>query len=181
NLDHDMHDGTIQQGDQWLQNNIDAYAQWTKANNSLLIVTWDEDDGSQNNQVATFFVGPMVQQGQYSETINHFNMLRTIEDMYGLTYAAQNATATPITATRTTTTASPPAAPSNLTASAASTSEIDLAWKNNDSNTTSFKIERSTDDVTFTQITSVGGNVTTYNDTGLNAGTQYYYRVRASD
>src|SRR2546421_623485 len=74
-----------------------------------------------------------------------------------------------------------PAAPSNLTASAASMSEIDFSGKNNDSNPTSFKIEGSTDDATFTQIDSVGGSVTSYNNPGLPAGTQYYYRVRASD
>jgi hypothetical protein len=92
-----MHDGTIQQGDTWLQNNINAYAQWAKTHNSLLIVTWDEDDGSQNNQVATIFYGQMVQPGQYGEQINHFNVLRTIEDMYGVTPSGQSANVSPIT------------------------------------------------------------------------------------
>jgi phosphatidylinositol-3-phosphatase len=85
NLNNDMHDGTIQQGDTWLKNTIDPYVQWAKSNNSLLIVTWDEDDSSQNNQIPTIFVGPMVKSGQYSETINHYTVLRTLEDMYGLT------------------------------------------------------------------------------------------------
>ena len=93
NLDDDMHDGTIRQGDTWLQSNIDGYLQWAQSNNSLLIVTWDEDDGSGNNRVATLFLGPMVNPGQYSETINHFNVLRTIEDTYGLSYAGQSANA----------------------------------------------------------------------------------------
>src|SRR5207245_2144072 len=74
-----------------------------------------------------------------------------------------------------------PAAPSNLTATAASTSEIDLAWTNNASNATSVKIERSPDGTTFTQITTVSGSATSYNDTGLSANTKYYYRVRASN
>lgn len=80
----DMHDGTIAEGDTWLENNLSAYATWAQSHNSLLIVTWDEDDGSQNNQVATIFVGPMVKSGQYSEKIDHYNVLRTIEAMYGL-------------------------------------------------------------------------------------------------
>jgi hypothetical protein len=96
NLQDDMHDGTIQQGDTWLKNNIDAYVQWAKTHNSLLIVTWDENDGTQNNQIPTIFVGPMVANGQYAETINHFNVLRTIEDMYGLSHAGASATAAPI-------------------------------------------------------------------------------------
>ncbi len=97
NLQDDMHDGTIQQGDTWLQQNMDSYAQWAKANNSLLVVTWDEDDLSQNNQIATIFVGQMVKSGQYNETINHYNVLRTLEDMYGLPDANSSSTATPIT------------------------------------------------------------------------------------
>ena len=97
NLLDDMHDGTIQQGDTWLQTNIDAYAQWAKTHNSLLIVTWDEDDSSMSNQVPTVFYGAGVKTGQYSEHINHFNVLRTVEDMYALPYAGAAASATPIT------------------------------------------------------------------------------------
>jgi acid phosphatase len=52
NLNDDMHDGTISQADTWLQNNLGAYVQFVKTNNSLLIVTWDEDDGT----AATIFL-----------------------------------------------------------------------------------------------------------------------------
>ena len=48
-----MHDGSIAQGDAWLNNNLSAYATWAKANNSLLVVTWDEDDNGENNQIPT--------------------------------------------------------------------------------------------------------------------------------
>lgn len=93
----DMHDGTIAQGDAWLQQNMDAYIQFAQTHNSLLIITWDEDDSSMNNQVPTIFLGPMVKQGQFAEKINHFNVLRTLEDLYGLTHAGAAASATPIT------------------------------------------------------------------------------------
>jgi acid phosphatase len=96
NLLDDMHDGTIQQGDTWLKNNIDAYAQWAKSNNSLLIVTWDEDDYSESNQVPTIFVGQSVKAGTYSETINHYNVLRTLEDMYGLSALGNSASVSSI-------------------------------------------------------------------------------------
>lgn len=96
NLNDDMHDGTIAQGDTFLQQNLSSYIQFAQTHNGLLIVTWDEDDNSASNQVATIFVGPMVKQGQFSETINHFNVLRTLEDMYGLTHAGSAASATPI-------------------------------------------------------------------------------------
>jgi uncharacterized membrane protein len=96
NLNDDMHDGTIAQGDTWLQQHINSYVQFAQAHNSLLIVTWDEDDNSSSNQIPTIFVGPMVKQGQFSETINHFNVLRTLEDLYGLTHAGSAASATAI-------------------------------------------------------------------------------------
>jgi hypothetical protein len=97
NLQDDMHDGTVQQGDTWLRNNMDAYAQWAKTHNSLLVVTWDEDDNSANNQIPTIITGAGVTAGSYSETINHYNVLRTLEDAYGLPRAGASASATPIT------------------------------------------------------------------------------------
>ena len=96
----DMHNGTdptrITIGDTWLQNNLNGYIQWARTNNSLLIFTFDEDDFSQNNKITTFFFGPMVWKGSYSNYVNHYSILRTIEDMYGLTHAGNAATATPI-------------------------------------------------------------------------------------
>ncbi|MCH0559373.1 MULTISPECIES: alkaline phosphatase family protein [Streptomyces] len=97
NLDDDMHDGTVKQGDTWLKNNLGAYATWAKSHNSLLAVTWDEDDGSTSNQIPTIFYGAGVKAGDYSETINHYNVLRTLEDAYGLAATGNASSATPIT------------------------------------------------------------------------------------
>jgi acid phosphatase len=84
NLNDDMHDATIGQGDTWLQNNIDAYAQWAKTHNSLLIVTWDEDDSTGNNQVATILYGANVVTGRYGATqYDHFNMCATLAALVG--------------------------------------------------------------------------------------------------
>ena len=97
NLCDDMNSCPISTGDTWLQNNIDSYAQWAKTHNSVLIVTWDEDDSSGNNQIATIFYGAGIKPGTYSESINHYNVLRTIEDAYGLQHDANAGSATPIT------------------------------------------------------------------------------------
>jgi hypothetical protein len=97
NLRNDMHDGTVAQGDTWLRTNLDAYAQWAKTHNSLLVVTWDEDDSSASNHIPTIFVGQHVLQGTYAERINHYNVLRTLEDAYGLPRAGASSSATPIT------------------------------------------------------------------------------------
>ncbi len=74
----------------------------------------------------------------------------------------------------------PLAAPDELTATAASSSEIDLSWENNSATATGFTIERSTDGTTFNPIGTASGNATTFNDTGLSAGTSYTYQVVAT-
>ncbi len=94
---HDMHDGTIAQGDTWLSDNLGTYATWAGTHNSLLIVTWDEDDFFGTNQIATIFYGAHVAPGSYSEHIDHYSVLRTLEDMYGLRTVGASTTATPIT------------------------------------------------------------------------------------
>ena len=97
---NDMHDGkdpgAIQAGDRWLQQHLDTYVQWAQEHNSLLIVTWDEDNKKENNRIVTLFVGPMVQVGRYEQRITHYNVLRTIEDLYGLPHAGASADAAPI-------------------------------------------------------------------------------------
>ncbi|MDP3297216.1 MAG: fibronectin type III domain-containing protein, partial [Thermodesulfovibrionia bacterium] len=73
-----------------------------------------------------------------------------------------------------------PSAPSNLTATAMSSSQINLSWMDNSNNETGFKIERKKGATgTYSQVATVGVNVTTYSNTGLLANTTYYYRVRA--
>jgi hypothetical protein len=79
-------------------------------------------------------------------------------------------------------TASPlpaPAAPSNLSATPVSSSRIDLAWTDNATNEAGFKVERSTDGVTFAVLANVGANATSYSATSLPSGTTYAFRVRA--
>ncbi|WP_193378525.1 fibronectin type III domain-containing protein, partial [Singulisphaera acidiphila] len=74
----------------------------------------------------------------------------------------------------------PPAAPTNLTATPSSETRINLAWTDLSTNEQGFKIERSTDGVNFTQIATVGANQTAYPvTTGLTPGTTYSFRVRA--
>lgn len=94
---HDMHDGSVAQGDAWLKQNLASYADWALQHNSLLIVTWDEDDGSEHNRIATIVVGQMVKPGRSAQRINHYNLLRTIEEMYGLPYLNETASAKPVT------------------------------------------------------------------------------------
>ncbi len=93
---NDMHDGSIAQGDAWLSANLEAYARWASAHNSLLIVTWDEDDGTGDNRIATIFAGAMVRPGSTPQRIDHYSILRTLEDMYGLSRLGESARARPV-------------------------------------------------------------------------------------
>ncbi|MFH1228372.1 MAG: fibronectin type III domain-containing protein, partial [Planctomycetota bacterium] len=70
-------------------------------------------------------------------------------------------------------------APSILTATAVSSAQINLGWQDNSSVESGFKIERSLDGITFTQITTVGANNISYPNTGLAENTAYYYRIRS--
>jgi Hint domain-containing protein/phosphoesterase family protein len=97
NVNDDMHNGTIAAGDSWLQTNLSAYALWATSHNSLLIVTWDESGGTQNNQVPAIFYGADVKPGVYTTTsYDHYNMLSTLLAGYGLTGPNNAATAAPI-------------------------------------------------------------------------------------
>jgi hypothetical protein len=105
NLINDMHDGkspsAIAAGDKWLRKNMDAYYQWAKQHNSLLIVTFDENseftftggitnpsdgDGRKRNRIATIIAGAHIKPGEYAEDkgVTHVNLLRTLEAMYKL-------------------------------------------------------------------------------------------------
>jgi acid phosphatase len=84
NLCNDMHDCGVTAGDKWASANLPAYVTWAKKHNSLLVVTFDEDNGSSANHIATLLVGPMVTPGTSAQPVDHYGLLRTVEDMYGL-------------------------------------------------------------------------------------------------
>jgi hypothetical protein len=79
--------GKITKADNWIRNNLGAYINWAASNNSLFILTFDMDSAANQSPIPTIFTGAMVLPGQYSQMINHFNVLRTLEEMYGLPYA----------------------------------------------------------------------------------------------
>ena len=92
-------DPFVFRGDRWLRDHLETYVQWAQQHNSLLIVTWDEDNDNakEHNRIVTLFVGPMVKAGRYDQRITHYNVLRTIEDLYGLPHSGASADAEPIT------------------------------------------------------------------------------------
>lgn len=73
-----------------------------------------------------------------------------------------------------------PAAPTSLTATTVSSSQINLTWQDNSAVESGYYIDRKQGFTgLWTQVASVGSNVTSWQDTGRAAGTTYMYRVRA--
>jgi len=80
-----------------LQQNLDGYVQWAKTHNSLLLIVGDSGDRQHNFALGTetIITGDprLFVPGTDTNTVNHFNTLRTIEDMYGLAPLGSSATA----------------------------------------------------------------------------------------
>ncbi|SHH77342.1 alkaline phosphatase family protein [Streptomyces sp. 3214.6] len=92
NLCSDMHDCSVSTGDTWIKNNLGAYATWAQTHNSILAVTFDEDNKLSGNRIPTVLYGQHVTPGSASATTyNHYNVLRTVEDLAGLSAHAGNA------------------------------------------------------------------------------------------
>ena len=82
-VDDDMHDGTVEVGDSWLESHVKRLLAWADAHDTLVVLTWDEGY-DRDNTIPTIFYGPMVKRGRYTERVDHYNTLRTLETMYGL-------------------------------------------------------------------------------------------------
>jgi hypothetical protein len=96
NMIDDMHDGTISQGDTWLSNNIPTILNSSAfKNNGLLALVWDEAEGSTPGvPMPAILISPLSKTGFKSSTPeNHYALLRTIEDNWGLGHLGQTANA----------------------------------------------------------------------------------------
>jgi len=101
NLCNDTHDCSIGTGDTWLKNQIPAIlnSPACTVDKCLVVLTWDEDDSSQSNQVLTIFAGSGAKTGGVasSASYTHFSLLRTIENIFGLpTQTTKDAAASPM-------------------------------------------------------------------------------------
>jgi phospholipase C len=98
NLIDDMHDGTIAQGDSWLQANLPTILNSSEyqSGSTAVFITWDEGEGGTSNDcatnttdigchVATIVISPSTTPGTQSGTLfNHYSLLGTTEQLLGL-------------------------------------------------------------------------------------------------
>jgi hypothetical protein len=159
NQQHDIHDGTVLEADTWIQTNLDPYVQWSINNNSLFILTFDEDsnNGLDSNRILTIFTGANIAGGTYAQPITHYNVLRTLEQLYQVPYAGASADSSAIQGIWLTTL---PLTVTKFEAVSSSTSVL-LTWKTNTaSSIKSYTVERSTNaGSSFEEIGSVKGTV----------------------
>jgi hypothetical protein len=94
---HDGHSCSVKVGDDWLRQTVGAITSspaWMLR--SLLFITWDEDDGSADNRVLTLVVGPHVGHKVSTVAYDHYSLLATIEDTFGVSRLANAANAQPM-------------------------------------------------------------------------------------
>ncbi len=90
---HNTHDCSVATGDAWLAANVPPLltSPACVADTCLVVLTWDEDDGSQGNRVLTVFAGSAARSSQVSTArYDHFSLLRTIEDLLGVPSQTSN-------------------------------------------------------------------------------------------
>ena len=97
---HDMHDCSTRTGDDWLRAVVPQIlnSPACTSQDCLFLITWDEDDHSQQNKVATLVLAKEVPAGFVSQTrYNHYSLVRTIEQAWELPpLTANDASATPM-------------------------------------------------------------------------------------
>ncbi len=95
---HDGHDCSAATADDFLSSlvpKILATPAWQHG--GLLLLTWDEDDGSTSNRVLTLAVSPHVAAHESAQVYDHYSLLATVEDSLGVSRLGKAAQATPLT------------------------------------------------------------------------------------
>jgi phosphatidylinositol-3-phosphatase len=96
NLINDMHDGTLGDGDRFLQGFLPALMATPQyqAGNTAIFITWDENSGSSGNQVPCIVISPYTHGVKDATPYTHYSLLRTTEELLGLPLLGNAASAT---------------------------------------------------------------------------------------
>jgi len=182
NLVDDMHSASILQGDTWLKTHLSGYIDWCKTHNSLFIVTFDENDTlAENNQIMTIIIGQEIKGGTYSQKITHYNLLRTLEDLYGLPYAGTSKDSSDIVGIWKSTL---PIKLQNISVSRIGNKNL-IEWISAiETNGAYFEVQRSTDAKNFVAIAEINssGNNSKYSYSDhIQQNNTAYYRLKMVD
>lgn len=96
NLCHDMHDCSKADADAWLRKQFTPYVAWAKTHNSLFVLTFDEDNQTDGNHIPTVVAGAGIKPSRYAARADHYGLLRTLQDMYGLRPTGLSGGAAPV-------------------------------------------------------------------------------------
>jgi phosphatidylinositol-3-phosphatase len=86
NLTDDMHDGSIQDGNRFLQGYVPALMATPqyRAGDTVIFITWDENAGASGNQVPCIVISPYTHGVRDGTRYSHYSLLRTTESLLGL-------------------------------------------------------------------------------------------------
>ena len=162
---------------EWAPANLQAEV----INDSQVKLTWTQEE----ERISGFRIGRKAGSGSFAQIAEVDSDVTEYTDT-GLalgtdyTYRVKAFTAvneSGYTTSNTTNTSFP--TPTSLTGTPIDDQSIQLSWSDNCVFEDGYRLERSEDGVSFTQIAEFGENITEYTDTGLNYGTDYIYRVKA--
>ena len=158
------------------------------ASSTAIALSWSDNSSNETGFVierAASASGPFTQLARTAANVAQYvdiSLTPATTYYYRITAVNDDGRSVP-TAVETVTTAPPsvavPSAPSSLAGTVLSSTSVKLTWNDNSSIETGFRVERSVDDVHFFAIGNLGPNAMTFTDSGLAAGTTYYYRVFA--
>jgi hypothetical protein len=104
NMRNDGHDTSVAVAGAWVRKFLENTFTESLRKGTLVVVTFDESGGNTDNRIYTLFLGDMVKEASQQDPkalavhYTHYNVLRTIEDNFGLEPLTENdRTAAPIT------------------------------------------------------------------------------------
>eukprot|EP01126_Amoeba_proteus_P015898 TRINITY_DN17236_c0_g1_i1.p1 TRINITY_DN17236_c0_g1~~TRINITY_DN17236_c0_g1_i1.p1 ORF type:complete len:157 (-),score=18.96 TRINITY_DN17236_c0_g1_i1:203-619(-) len=84
NIDNDGHNTNITYAGKWLHSFLSPRLS-KLPHGALVVLTWDEDDHTENNQIFTVLIGSMITPASQDHTFyNHYSLLKTVEDNWNL-------------------------------------------------------------------------------------------------
>lgn len=96
NMNHDGHDTTVDVAGAWVRKLLDETFPEKLRQGTLVVVTFDESGGNEDNRIFTLLLGDMVNDAAHqdpkalAQRYDHYSVLRTIEDNFGLPPLAAN-------------------------------------------------------------------------------------------